>query len=88
MRTHRTIAALSLAVIPLLVGSACGTRDPSDRQAVAADAGTSGARRTASSPQTSTLGLTQMYGAFWAAYVPVESPTLGVTEMNGAFWVP
>ena len=31
-----------------------------------------------------TLGITEMYGAFWAA--PVVPSTVGISEMYGAFW--
>jgi hypothetical protein len=32
-----------------------------------------------------TIGVTEMYGAFWAA-PPPEPSTIGLTEMYGAFW--
>jgi hypothetical protein len=84
MRPHRICASLTLATA-VLVTAACGTTDIPDPDATAQVATTSGTRAP-SGPETSTLGITEMYGAFWAAYVPDVSATLGLTEMYGAFW--
>jgi hypothetical protein len=41
-------------------------------------------RELARRAQPDTLGITEMYGAFWAS--PVPGATLGISEMYGAFW--
>jgi hypothetical protein len=84
MRPPRIIASLALATA-VLVTAACATTDIPDPEATAEVATTSGTRAPFG-PETSTLGITEMYGAFWAAYVPDVSATLGITEMYGAFW--
>jgi hypothetical protein len=84
MRSHRIIAALALATAAL-VSTACGTTEVPDHDATAKVATTSVAQAPSSSVSP-TLGITEMYGAFWAAYVPDVSATLGTTEMYGAFW--
>jgi hypothetical protein len=72
------LLAAALAVPCAVLVAAVRDDDPADHRTTYAT--------PSDGPAGSTVGLTELNGAMWAACLPDAGSTLGVTEMNGAFW--